>query len=74
MGSTSMTVSVPQHREALAAKVQGMQGRSGVAFDGDGDRLVMVDSTGYIIDGDEIPIIARDAPAPWPPQGGVVAP
>ena len=48
--------------EALAAKVLECKADLGVAFDGDGDRLVMVDNTGYIIDGDEILyIIARDA-------------
>ena len=45
----------------------------GVAFDGDGDRLVMVDGTGYIIDGDEILyIIARDALRNGRLKGGVV--
>jgi phosphoglucosamine mutase len=46
----------------------------GVAFDGDGDRLVMVDHTGYImVDGDEILyIIARDALRNGRLKGGVV--
>ncbi len=45
-GSTS-----PQQlvREVLAEKAD-----LGVAFDGDGDRLIMVDSKGNIVDGDEI--------------------
>ncbi len=59
--------------EALAAKVQECKADLGVAFDGDGDRLVMVDSTGYIIDGDEILyIIARDALRHGRLKGGVV--
>ena len=59
--------------EALAAKVQECKADLGVAFDGDGDRLVMVDSTGYIIDGDEILyIIARDALRNGRLKGGVV--
>ena len=62
MGSTSMTASVPPHRRRWPPKVQECKADLGVAFDGDGDRLVMVDSTGYIIDGDGILyIIARDA-------------
>ena len=59
--------------EALAAKVLECKADLGVAFDGDGDRLVMVDSTGYIIDGDEILyIIARDALRNGRLKGGVV--
>ncbi len=45
----------------------------GVAFDGDGDRLIMVDHTGYLIDGDEVLyIIARDALRNGRLKGGVV--
>lgn len=34
----------------------------GIALDGDGDRIMMVDHTGYVVDGDEIVyIIAREA-------------
>jgi phosphoglucosamine mutase len=34
----------------------------GIALDGDGDRIMMVDHTGYVVDGDEIVyMIARDA-------------
>ena len=59
--------------EALAAKVLECKADLGVAFDGDGDRLVMVDNTGYIIDGDEILyIIARDALRNGRLKGGVV--
>ena len=48
--------------EALATKVLECKADLGVAFDGDGDRLVMVDSTGYIIDGDEILYIIAGMP------------
>ncbi|KUE78420.1 phosphoglucosamine mutase [Aeromonas schubertii] len=59
--------------DALAAKVIESKADLGVAFDGDGDRLVMVDHTGYIIDGDEILyIIARDALRNGRLKGGVV--
>ncbi|MDO2947600.1 phosphoglucosamine mutase [Aeromonas simiae] len=59
--------------DALAAKVLECKADLGIAFDGDGDRVVMVDSTGYIIDGDEILyIIARDALRNGRLKGGVV--
>ncbi len=45
----------------------------GVALDGDGDRLIMVDHKGEIVDGDEILfIITRDRLAQNQLQGGVV--
>jgi len=40
--------------EALAAKVLELRADIGIAFDGDGDRLAMVDHTGQIVDGDEL--------------------
>ena len=45
----------------------------GIAFDGDGDRVLMVDHTGAIVDGDELLfIIARDLHERGKLQGGVV--
>lgn len=45
----------------------------GIALDGDGDRLMMVDHTGYVIDGDEIVyIIACNDLKSGSLQGGVV--
>ncbi len=45
---------------ALQAEVVAQQADLGVAFDGDGDRLVFVDHRGELVDGDEILyIIAR---------------
>ena len=38
----------------LAAEVKRQQADLGIAFDGDGDRVVMVDHTGTIVDGDEL--------------------
>lgn len=46
--------------EALQHAVQAKRANLGIALDGDGDRLIMVDDQGEIIDGDEILyIIAR---------------
>lgn len=40
--------------DALAAKVLELRADIGIAFDGDGDRVAMVDHTGQIVDGDEL--------------------
>lgn len=40
--------------KALCEKVLESKADFGVAFDGDGDRLVMVDHTGEVVDGDEL--------------------
>ncbi len=42
------------HPQALAAAVRAHQADLGIAFDGDGDRLVMADASGRIYDGDEL--------------------
>ncbi|MFO1257859.1 MAG: phosphoglucosamine mutase [Gammaproteobacteria bacterium] len=47
--------------EALIAAVKAFQADIGIAFDGDGDRLIMVDHTGEIVDGDEILFILANA-------------
>ncbi len=48
------------HADALRAAVAEHRADLGVAFDGDGDRLVMVDSSGEIFDGDRLLyVIAR---------------
>ncbi|OZG71699.1 phosphoglucosamine mutase [Hahella sp. CCB-MM4] len=61
------------HPEALAAKVIESGADLGIAFDGDGDRVVMVDHKGEIVDGDElIFVIARDKQSTGRLQGGVV--
>lgn len=45
----------------------------GIALDGDGDRLMMVDHTGYVIDGDEVVyIIANNDLTSGTLKGGVV--
>lgn len=61
------------HPEALIARVQAEQADLGIAFDGDGDRVMMVDQGGYLIDGDEILyIIARDLHEQGKLLGGIV--
>jgi phosphoglucosamine mutase len=40
--------------ELLQLTVPGVRAQLGVAFDGDGDRLLLVDSLGRIVDGDQI--------------------
>jgi len=56
---------IPQNLQSLIAKVKETGAEVGIGFDGDGDRLGVVDSTGRIIWGDELlilyaePILAR---------------
>lgn len=46
--------------EALQERVVAEQADVGIALDGDGDRLIMVDDTGALVDGDELLyVIAR---------------
>ncbi|MCX7122994.1 MAG: phosphoglucosamine mutase [Gammaproteobacteria bacterium] len=42
------------HPESLRDAVLGFKADIGVALDGDGDRIVMVDHLGHIIDGDQV--------------------
>lgn len=64
-GATSM--------QALSERVVKEQADFGIAFDGDGDRVMMVDHTGYILDGDELLyIIARNKLRNGQLKGGVV--
>jgi phosphoglucosamine mutase len=59
--------------QALAAAVLEYGADAGIALDGDGDRIIMVDDLGRIIDGDEILyLIAKDLKAAGRLQGGVV--
>ena len=61
------------HMGQLQAAVLAEGADLGIAFDGDGDRVLMVDHTGAIVDGDELLfIIARDLHERGKLQGGVV--
>ncbi|GFM57441.1 phosphoglucosamine mutase [Pseudomonas cichorii] len=61
------------HTEALQAAVVAEKADLGIAFDGDGDRVLMVDHTGAVVDGDELLyIIASDLQERGRLQGGVV--
>ena len=61
------------HTELLQKTVLEHGAALGIAYDGDGDRVMMADHTGRVIDGDEIVyIIARAAKAQNKLQGGVV--
>ncbi|MDM8348215.1 phosphoglucosamine mutase [Pseudomonas sp. sp1636] len=61
------------HVEALQAAVVAQQADLGIAFDGDADRVLMVDHSGALVDGDELLfIIARDLQERGKLQGGVV--
>lgn len=59
--------------KALQNKVVELRADLGIAFDGDGDRVVMVDHKGEVVDGDElIFMIARHQFETDTLQGGVV--
>jgi phosphoglucosamine mutase len=59
--------------ELLQATVSGVRADVGVALDGDGDRLVMVDHLGRLADGDQLLyVIARDRNQTGTLQGPVV--
>ncbi|MEE2000228.1 phosphoglucosamine mutase [Alkalimonas sp. MEB108] len=61
------------HTVPLQEKVVELKADLGIAYDGDGDRVMMVDHTGRVIDGDEIVyIIARAAQKQKRLHGGVV--
>ena len=58
---------------ALQRKVRELGADLGIAFDGDGDRVMMVDERGELLDGDELLfIIARHRQAAGVLNGGVV--
>lgn len=61
------------HMEALQQKVLLEKANLGIAFDGDGDRVMMVDHHGQMVDGDELLFIIASSQAHQQSlQGGVV--
>ena len=61
------------HPEALIARVRETGAELGIAFDGDGDRVQMVDGQGRLVDGDGlIWLLARDWQASGRLEGPVV--
>jgi len=62
------------HPQALADKVRETGADIGIALDGDADRLILVDETGQIVDGDQILAVIADASlASGRLKGGAVA-
>jgi len=61
------------HLESLAATVVAKGARLGIAFDGDGDRCLLVDSEGSVVDGDQMVwLLAQDRVACGDAPPGVV--
>jgi phosphoglucosamine mutase len=61
------------HLEALAAEVVAKGAQLGIAFDGDGDRCLLVDGAGQPVDGDQMVwLLAQDRVACGDAPGGVV--
>ena len=61
------------HPEALREQVLAHQADLGIALDGDGDRVVMVDHLGHVLDGDDLLyIIAKDRLHRGVLEGGIV--
>ena len=59
--------------ELLQLTVSGVRAQAGIAFDGDGDRVVMADHLGRLVDGDQLLyVIAADAHARGELTGPVV--
>jgi phosphoglucosamine mutase len=54
------------HPESLQAEVRQLEAGAGIALDGDGDRCLLVDERGQLVDGDGIlTVIARQRAAKW---------
>lgn len=59
------------HPRALRDKVREMRADVGIALDGDADRVIMVDESGQVIDGDQLmAVVARS----WKEQGLLTKP
>lgn len=61
------------HLDALARAVVGQGAALGIAFDGDGDRCLLLDGRGELVDGDQLVwLLAQDRIAAGDPPPGVV--
>lgn len=61
------------HLDALAAAVVSRGAHLGIAFDGDGDRCLLVDGTGEVVDGDQMVwLLAQERMAMGDPPPGIV--
>lgn len=61
------------HPQALIDSVKSNNADLGIGFDGDGDRVVMVDHAGVLVEGDELLfLIARDLKEQGKLEGGVI--
>jgi phosphoglucosamine mutase len=61
------------HPQLLCSAVVNTRADLGIAFDGDGDRVLMVDGAGHVVDGDHLLyVIAKDRLADGSMRGNVV--
>ena len=61
------------HTQALQAKIRETGASMGIAFDGDGDRCLLMDGQGTLVDGDQILwLLAQDLHREGQPLPGVV--
>ena len=61
------------HLDQLTAKVRELGATAGIAFDGDGDRCLMLDGAGALVDGDQLMwLLAQDLHHSDQPLPGVV--
>jgi phosphoglucosamine mutase len=59
------------HPDALVEKVRSEKADIGIALDGDADRLIVVDETGRIVDGDQLLAVIAQS---WKEQGRLTTP
>ena len=72
-GATSTMAAVPRRPSCCNSRCPASARNAGIALDGDGDRLVMVDHLGRIVDGDQLLyVIARARAARGRLRGPVV--
>ena len=61
------------HAETVAARVKAVKADVGLAFDGDGDRCILADATGRVVDGDHVLFLtARHLQSQGRLKGGAV--